>query len=148
MRPGVITNHKSGSTNHKLRINILVLLILLTCVSFEVVYGQYTNRTEYDLKVPARDQRQKRCGKLTSLLSQLPPEVQFSTQWMGDSAYLVFNNAAIFWKFFEDKKDGFAIDLVNQDQFQCDNVQRLATSSTHKGFLLPPEIGRASCRER
>jgi outer membrane protein OmpA-like peptidoglycan-associated protein len=117
-----------------LRVISTILFVVITTSS----YCQYTNRTDYDLKVPASDNRQKHCGKLMSLLGQLPPEVQFESRVFGDSAYLTINNAATFWQFFDNKKDGFAIDLVSQDQYQCDNVQRIAGSNTHKGFLLEP----------
>lgn len=69
---------------------------------------------------------------------RLPPEVQFSSRILGDSAFLLFNSQKVFWQFFEDKKDGFALDIVNQDQFKCDNIQRISTAGTHKGYLLPP----------
>jgi hypothetical protein len=125
--------------DHELQIAFRCLLILLlSAFSFEASFAQHTNRTDYDIKVPTKDDRKKHCGKLTSMLNQLPPEIQFTIRFQGDSIFLIFNNAETFWNFFEDKKDGFAIDLVNQDQFQCDNVQRLAASSTHKGFLLEP----------
>jgi hypothetical protein len=117
-----------------LRFVSTILFVLVT----SSVFCQYTNRTDYNIKIPTRDDRSKRCGKLKSLLDQLPPEVQFESRVIGDSAFLAFNNAKFFWQFFEEKKDGFAIDLVNQDQYRCDNVQRLASSGTHKGFLMEP----------
>ena len=72
------------------------------------------------------------------MLNALPPEVRFNSRIFGDSVFLLFNSQQLFWQFFDDKKDGFAIDIVSQDQFQCDNIQRLAGSNTHKGFLLEP----------
>ncbi len=94
-----------------MRLVSTILFLLTTTFAF----CQYTNRTDYDLKVPSRDNRQKHCGKLMTMLNQLPPEVQFESRVIGDSVYLLFNNQKLFWQFFEDKKDGFAIDLVNQD---------------------------------
>jgi len=116
----------------------VILTILMFLVLTNTVYSQYTNRTDYDIKVPTREDRQKRCGGLQTLLRQLPPEVQFESRVIGDSVFLAFNSPKLFWQFFQEKKDGFAIDLINQDQFQCDNVQRIAVSATHKGYLLEP----------
>jgi hypothetical protein len=79
-----------------------------------------------------------RCDETIRKLKRLPPEVRFSSMVRGDSVYLLFRNAQLFWQFFESKKDGFAIDIVNQDQFQCDNIHRFPNSYSHKGFLLPP----------
>lgn len=111
-----------------------ILLILFSTTAF----SQFTNRTDYDIKTPARDKMQKNCGELTAKLRQLPPEIRFHSRVIGDTAYLIFSSAKLFWDFFSEKKDGFAIDIINQDQYQCDNIQRLSSSTTHKGFLLPP----------
>ncbi|HEX8061506.1 MAG TPA: hypothetical protein VF473_11255 [Cyclobacteriaceae bacterium] len=111
-----------------------ILFVLATTSAF----CQYTNRTDYGIKVPTKENRGEKCGGLKARLAKLPPEVQFYTRLVGDSAFLVFNDPKLFWQFFEDKKDGFAIDFLHQDQFKCDNIQRIAQSATHKGFLLEP----------
>jgi hypothetical protein len=72
------------------------------------------------------------------MLKSLPREVQFSSRVIGDSVYLFFDNQKLFWQFFPDKKDGFAIDLMYQDSYRCDNIHRQPNSNTHKGYLLPP----------
>lgn len=111
-----------------------ILFVLVTTFT----YSQYANRTDYDIKVPSKDRLQEKCGDLKTRLERLPREVQFYTRILGDSTFLAFNDPRLFWQFFEDKRDGFAIDLLHQDQFKCDNVQRIAQSATHKGFLLEP----------
>lgn len=120
-----------------------ILFVLVTTSS----YCQYTNRSEYDLKVPTTGNIQKKCGDLRAKLAKLPPEVQFGARVIGDSAYLEFEDPKLFWQFFEDKKDGFALDILHQDQFKCDNVQRISKSPTHKGFLLQP-VYRDEIRKR
>ncbi len=114
------------------------LLTILFILAVHIAFCQYTNRTDYDIKIPSRDKVTKLCGELRSRLNQLPPEARFFGRISGDTAYLMFEGPRLFWQFFADKKDGVAIDLINQDQYQCDNIQRISSSGTHKGFLLQP----------
>lgn len=79
-----------------------------------------------------------RCGATKQKIRQLPPEVRFSGRVVGDSVFLDFNDVNLFWQFFESKKDGFALDIIHQDQYKCDNIHRFPNSVSHKGFLLPP----------
>lgn len=72
------------------------------------------------------------------MVKALPPEVTFGTVIIGDSAFLTFDDIRFYKNFFPGKNDGFALDIINQDQYQCDNVTRLAGSFSHKGFLLEP----------
>lgn len=89
----------------------------------------------------------RRCGTTISKLNKLPAEIQFATRIKGDSIFLLFNDPRLFWQFFESKHDGFAVDIVNQDQYQCDNEKRTANEYTHKGYLLPP-VYRDDIRDR
>jgi outer membrane protein OmpA-like peptidoglycan-associated protein len=123
------------------------LTVLLICFSIATAFGQYTTRDSYDIKVARHDDVTRRCGSINQKLEKLPAEVQFASKVIGDSIFLVFNDVKLFWQFFESKKDGFAIDIVNKDQFQCDNIQRLSGSYTHKGYLLPP-VYRDEIRKR
>jgi hypothetical protein len=118
-----------------LRLTLTIIFILLL---FKPSVGQFTNRTNYDIKGVTREELQKRCGKTASMIKSLPAEVQFAAKIIGDSVFLVFTEPRLFWQFFQSKKDGFAIDIVNQDQFQCDNIQRLSGTYSHKGYLLEP----------
>ncbi len=124
--------------------HIYVLLLILVATP---VFGQYTNRTNYDIKGVSKSDMSKRCGETMNRLKALPAEVQFAAKIVGDSVFLIFNDPKIFWQFFQDKRDGFAIDLVNQGQYQCDNIQRLSGTFTHKGFLLEP-VYRDDMRKR
>lgn len=117
-----------------MRSRATILFVLITSLA----YSQFTNRTEYDLKVPPRDKVQKYCGEMRSKVDNLPPEARIGGTVIGDTAYVYFRDPKLFLQFFNDKKDGLAIDIINQEQFQCDNVHRLSNSNTHKGFLLEP----------
>lgn len=112
----------------------IIVVLLLSHTAF----SQYTNREEYDIKAPTREQMASLCGRTKQKIRQLPPEVRFSARVIGDTAFLYFNDVKLFWQFFESKKDGFALDITNMDQYRCDNIHRFPNSYTHKGFLLPP----------
>lgn len=115
----------------------LVTIILCSLFS-QTVYSQYTNREEFGIRTLGRDKLQKHCAETFKLLKSLPPEIGFGATVIGDSAYLYFNDVMLFRQFFKSKKDGFAIDIVHQDQYKCDNVPRVSASPTHKGVLLKP----------
>ncbi len=116
----------------------LILTIIVVFLSLGTGYSQFTNRTNYDIKAATRESIQKRCGKTAAMVKKLPAEVQFAAKIIGDSAFLIFTEPGLFWQFFQSRKDGFAIDIVNQDQFQCDNIQRMSGTYSHKGYLLEP----------
>ncbi|HZY81633.1 MAG TPA: hypothetical protein VFE50_19050 [Cyclobacteriaceae bacterium] len=113
-------------------------LIIFFLLFFFEARAQFTNRNNYDIKGVSQAEMPKRCGDMAAKLKSLPAEVQFATKIIGDSTFLIFNEPRLFWQFFDSKKDGFAIDIVNQDQFQCDNIQRLSGQFSHKGYLLEP----------
>lgn len=120
-----------------------ILFVLVTSPAF----CQFTSRDTYNIKPSPKNEFQKRCGETGAKLQSLPPEVQFAATHIGDSIFLVFDDPKYFPQFFQSKKDGFAIDIVNQDQFQCDKIQRLAGGYIHKGFLLEP-VYRDEIRKR
>jgi hypothetical protein len=126
-----------------LRFSLTISLIVLLTPAF----SQFINHPKYDVKVADRGDMTRRCGSTNTKLGSLPAEVQFATKLRGDSVFLIFNDSKLFWQFFQSKHDGFAIDVVNQEQYQCDNVQRLATEYTHKGYLLAP-VFRDEIRQR
>ncbi len=115
------------------------LLLLFFTLSFGGVFGQFTNRTDYDVKAAPSNKFEKLCARTRNNLAALPFDVRFTSTTKGDSVFLLFNEASVFWNFFQSKKDGFAIDLVSSEQFTtCDKINRLSSSYIHKGYLLPP----------
>ncbi len=112
------------------------LLYLLTFANV-VSYSQSTNREDYDLRSPGNETI-KKCGDLLHTLGLIPNEARFSTFIKGDSVLLTHSDADWFWKLFPGKNDGIALDILYKGQYACDNIQRLASSFSHTGFLLPP----------
>ncbi len=68
----------------------------------------------------------------------MPKELRLSTTLTNDSVFVIFPDDGWFLKIMESKNDGVALDLVQKQQFQCDNISRFAGTWSHKGFLLPP----------
>ncbi len=117
-----------------MKINTLILALFFQAGHS---YSQSTNRENYDLRFPGKE-ISKKCSDLFTTLRSIPNEARFSTFIKGDSILLTHSDEEWFWKLLPGKNDGVAIDLLFKDQYSCDNVQRLATSWSHKGFLLPP----------
>lgn len=117
-----------------IRYSLFLSLLLMSTI----VFGQYTNRTDYDIKPLRENEQKKKCGELLTVLASMPQEARFGTRFVGDSAFLIMNDAVWFNGFFKNKDDGFALDLVNRGQYQCDNITRISGSYSHRGFLLPP----------
>src|SRR6478609_3920005 len=116
-----------------MRIPLSLCLIVILAAK---AYPQ-TNRENYDLRNPGNELA-KKCQELNSILRQIPNEDRFSTLIRNDSVLLLHSNEAWFWRLFPDRGDGIAVDLVSRDQYQCDDVSRISSSWSHKGFLLPP----------
>jgi hypothetical protein len=119
-------------------LKIAILLILFLAAS--ATTAQYFNNTEHGIKVVKDGALTKRCGNTASKTRSFPPEVRFGTLISGDSVFLSIYSEKWFANFFGNRNDGFAIDVVSKDQYQCDNVSRLAKSPVHKGWLLEPKF--------
>lgn len=108
--------------------------MLLLC--FINVQAQVTNRENYDLKQPK--QRNEDCKRLYSVLDAKPKEARFGVRMYGDSVYLSFSDPQWLAQMIKSRGDGIAIDLVQKEQFQCDNISRFPPVWSHRGFLLRP----------
>jgi hypothetical protein len=116
------------------------LLIGCLCIG-GVLHAQTTNRENYDLRPTLKKSKtdpDKACIAFDKILEAMPQDARFTTFIRNDSIILTHSDASWFWKLMASKNDGVAIDLVSKDQYACDNVQRFASSWSHKGFLLPP----------
>lgn len=112
---------------------------MLACVFILIttsLQAQVTNRDNYDIRQPKN--KSNDCKHILTVLREAPADVRFGTLISEDSVFLVYQDKAWFDRAFPSRNDGFAIDLMQQKQFQCDNVSRFAGSWSHRGFLLPP----------
>ena len=116
----------------------MIKIVLAASVLFATLsaFCQITNREDYDLKRP--NDLKSSCKKLYSVLESKPDDVRFSTIFIGDSVFIIHNDEDWFFKIIPSRNDGIAIDILQKQQYQCDNVSRLANSWSHRGFLLPP----------
>lgn len=110
----------------------LVTLLLL----FISAAAQVTNKDDYDIKRP-KDMKDD-CKNLQSVLNAAPIDARFGTHFEGDSIFLIHSDIEWFSKAIASKNDGIAIDLVQRQQYQCDNISRFPGTWSHRGFLLPP----------
>ncbi len=112
------------------------LIFTLVIASAGSVSSQVTNRENYDFKQPSPDARE--CARLFQVYRAIPQELRINTFIRQDTAFIVLPGNPWLAQILESKNDGVSIDLVQKSQYQCDNITRLSTSWSHKGFLLPP----------
>lgn len=114
--------------------NILAVIALLAVVISAT--AQVTNRDNYDLKSP-KDLKSD-CKNLNAVLEATPIDVRFGIRFVEDSVFLVYPDVEWFSKIIASKNDGIAIDLVQKQQYRCDNINRFPGTWSHRGYLLPP----------
>lgn len=88
------------------------------------------------LKDPGKDLA-KRCKDPLLVLKTLPPEARYSTHIQDGNIYILFPNPDVFQQLIRGDKDGFAIDLIHKDQFNCANAQAPPTGK-FRGQLQKP----------
>jgi hypothetical protein len=109
---------------------ILFLIILFPLLLF----GQNELR---QIKNPG-SKRSKKCKNYYQIYRKLPHEARYSIKVVNGDILFFFPNEKIFNKIFDKKFDGFAIDIISRDQFDCTEDSQLANSWAYKGELLPP----------
>lgn len=80
----------------------------------------------------------KKCRKYYDLYRKLPVEVRYTVRVVDGQILFYFPNEEMFREIFDKKFDGFAIDIISRDQFNCERGAETANSWAHKGELLPP----------
>lgn len=95
------------------------------------------NEPLFNIKDPG-DDKEKRCKEYLEVMRSIPPEVRYTVIERDRAIYLVFSSRAYFELIFDHKADGFAIDILHQDQYRCGEANRHANSWAYKGKLLPP----------
>lgn len=80
----------------------------------------------------------KKCNDYQEILGKLPVDVRFSVNVEDGNVFVYLRSKAAFERFFNNAKDGIAIDIVSRDQYVCGGPDRLSTSDYYKGSLQPP----------
>lgn len=101
----------------------------------ELLHSQ--NDPVYSIKDPG-DDKGKRCKEYFEVAASLPAEVQYSIAEHQGIIYLLFSSKKYFNQIFDHRGDGFAIDIVKNDQYRCDGPNEHADSWAYKGRLMPP----------
>jgi hypothetical protein len=115
---------------------MLKFTVLTISLLFPIVAAaQITNRENYGLS-PMSNKRD--CSTVKEVLNTAPADARFGTMLKGDSVFIYHSDVDWLNKIIESRNDGLAIDLVQREQFACDNISRFAGSWSHRGYLLPP----------
>jgi len=110
--------------------------LILLIISLLTTGLQAQNEPEFTFKDP-EDDKAKKCKDYFETMASIPPEVRYTVIERDRFIYLVFNSRAHFELIFDHKADGFAIDIIHQDQYRCGEPNNHAKSWAHKGTLLP-----------
>lgn len=110
------------------------------------VFGQLNTVSEFISQVPSnaygieyRDEKyDQKCTRCNYILNTKPAEVLYGLYAIDGIVYYSINDPDYFFKFFKNKGDGVAVDIVSKDQYTCGMNNTFANSPVHRGFLLPP----------
>lgn len=115
-----------------LNITPFLLAVLFVLLSFSVE----AQESEYSLKDPGKDIG-KHCKDPLIVLRSMPAEARYVTKVQGQNIYVIFPDAVIYQSLIKGAKDGFAIDLIYRNQYNCDAAPK-QRNSRFRGQLLPP----------
>ena len=110
------------------------------------VFGQLNSVSQFIDQVPSNaygiqynsDDYDKKCTRCNYVMKRKPAEVLYGLHAIDGEVFFSINDPKYFGKFFSDKNDGIAVDIVSKDQFKCGIKNTFANSNIHRGFLLPP----------
>ena len=91
-------------------------------------YGIGYSNEKYDQK----------CSRCKNILAKKPPEVLYGVHNLNGEIIFSISDPEYFFKIFQHSGDGIAVDILSRDQYACGKKNIFASSSIHKGFLLPP----------
>lgn len=102
------------------------------------LFGVVIPEDVYKLK-KAEGKNLSRCEPCFNYYNNKPEDVLFGIQVSKDGyLFLLMNDKKWFHKLIEDPTDGFAVDIILKEQFDCRRPNRMNYSFASKGVLLPP----------
>ncbi len=109
-----------------------LFFLLILFPTFLLSQTKYEN---YGVKLPKNN---KKCKKYSSIYKKVPTELRYQVTLNEDGViYFYFRDKDYFYKIFDKRKDGIAVDIVSSNQYKCDKDFE-SESSSSKGFLMPP----------
>ena len=91
----------------------------------------------YDIKNPGEN-RDELCQAYDNWEETLPNGVRMGIHYVDRDIYLGFNSREYFDKLFSNPKDGFAIDIIQREQYACGGPNKISESWAQKGSLMKP----------
>ena len=90
----------------------------------------------YGIKSPGQDYFTN-CKQCMDFYQSKPADVQYGFHRIGDDIYFMMTDADWLNKMFVNEKDGFAVDIIQRDQYIC-GAENVVAGGLYKGVLLPP----------
>lgn len=90
-----------------------------------------------NLKRPA-DKELNKCKRYTEFERDFPIEEEYTVSYHNGMLYLSLSHADNIDKLFQKRTDGFAVDIIRKEQYDCNGPNSLDDSWAHNGTLLPP----------
>jgi len=90
----------------------------------------------YGIKSPGQDYVNN-CKSCIDFYQSKPNDVQYGLQRIGDDVYFLMTDMDWLQQMFIGENDGFAVDIIQRDQFMC-GAQNITASALYRGVLLPP----------
>lgn len=84
------------------------------------------------------DKENKKCRRFIEFDRDFPIEEFYSVIWHDGMLYLVVSHKDYVDDLFQKRFDGFAVDVIKKEQYDCDGPNQLNESWAFNGTLLPP----------
>lgn len=112
------------------KLSLLLLLFFAFLTSCQVEQIQHIKRPG--------DKEDKRCRRFIEFDRDFPIEEFYSVVWSDGMLYLVVSHKDYVDDLFQKRFDGFAVDVIRKEQYNCDGPNQLNESWAFNGTLLPP----------
>lgn len=84
------------------------------------------------------EQFPQKCDRYIVVREDIPIEENYYIRNYDGTLYLVITDEEYYKRMFKKRNDGFAVDVIRQEQYACGQPNDLDDSWAHKGTLLPP----------
>lgn len=107
---------------------VVLLVVLLSSCQVEKVQS---------IKNPIGEE-DKRCKRYIEFKRGFPIEEIYTVRYENGMLYLAVSHVEYIDELFRKNSDGFAVDIIQKEQYACNEPNSLNDSWAHNGTLLPP----------
>lgn len=100
-----------------------------------------TPKNYYNIKTRSSDSKNV-CDQCIKKLESMPKDISYDLVVREGQIYFVITNKEWFYKLFNHKMDGLAVDIVLKKQYPCDNPNVTTNSPVSNGLLLKPVFSK------